>query len=74
MRDEVRSRAADAAAEAVDLDELLGVARALIAARSENPGGTEDAAAAVAADILAGIGVEPQVVRSGAGRPSIVAT
>ena len=35
------------------------LARALIAARSENPGGTEDEAAAVAAEILAGLGADP---------------
>jgi hypothetical protein len=38
-----------AAAGAVDPAEVLAFAQALIAAPSENPGGTEDAAAAVAA-------------------------
>jgi len=57
--DDVRSPAADAAAAAVDVDELLGYARALIAAPSENPGGTEDEAASVAADILASLGATP---------------
>ena len=47
-------RAVAAAVEAVDPDEVLRVARALIAAKSENPGGTEDEAAAVAAEVLAG--------------------
>jgi succinyl-diaminopimelate desuccinylase len=67
------SRAAEAASAAVDPDELLAIARALIAARSENPGGTEDEAAAVASDVLAGIGAEPAIVRGEAGRPSVVA-
>ena len=69
----VATDAADAAAAAVDADELLSVARALLAARSENPGGSEDDAAAVAADVLAGIDADPSVVRSDAGRPSVVA-
>jgi succinyl-diaminopimelate desuccinylase len=67
------SRGAEAASAAVDPDELLAIARALIAARSENPGGTEDEAAAVASDVLAGIGAEPAIVRGEAGRPSVVA-
>ena len=58
---------------AVDPDEVLAFARALIAAPSENPGGTEDEAAAVAGDILTGLGAEPEIVRSDAGRPSVVA-
>jgi succinyl-diaminopimelate desuccinylase len=63
-----------AVAAAVDPAEVLDFARALIAARSENPGGTEDDAAAVAVDILTGLGAEPEIVRSDAGRPSVVAT
>jgi acetylornithine deacetylase/succinyl-diaminopimelate desuccinylase family protein len=74
VTDEVRSAGADAAAAAVDADELLGFARALIAARSENPGGTEDEAASIAADILGGLGADPAIVRDEAGRPSVVAT
>jgi succinyl-diaminopimelate desuccinylase len=66
------SPAADAAAAAVDADELLAFARALIAARSENPGGTEDEAAGVAVDILRHLGAETAVVRSEAGRPSVI--
>ena len=62
------------AADAVDADEVLAVARSLLAARSENPGGTEDEAAAVAAGVLEGLGAVPEVVRSAAGRPSVVAT
>ena len=69
----VASAAAEAAAAAVDADELLTFARALLAARSENPGGTEDDAAAVAADVLAGLGGDPAIVRGDAGRPSVVA-
>jgi len=63
-----------AAAAAVDAEQVLGFAQALIAAPSENPGGTEDEAAAVAADILRGLGAKVTVVRGEAGRPSVVAT
>jgi succinyl-diaminopimelate desuccinylase len=70
---DVRSVAAEAAAAAVDAEEIVGFARALIGARSENPGGTEDEAAAVAGDILASFGAAPEVVRGAAGRPSVVA-
>jgi len=72
-RDAVVGQAADAAAAAVDADELLTVARALLAARSENPGGTEDEAAAVASDVLAGLDADPAIVRGAGGRPSVVA-
>ena len=71
--DDVRSPAADAAAASVDVEELLSFASALIGAPSENPGGTEDAAAAVAADILASLGATPEIVRGDEGRPSVVA-
>ena len=54
--DDVRSPAADAAAASVDVEELLAYAQALIGAPSENPGGTEDEAASVAADILTSLG------------------
>ena len=64
----------DAAAAAVDPDEVLELARTLIAARSENPGGTEDEAAQVASTFLTGIGASPTIVRGEAGRPSVVAT
>ena len=63
---------AQAVADAVDADEVLAFARALIAAPSENPGGTEDAAAAVATDILKEIGASPETIRSEEGRPSVV--
>jgi succinyl-diaminopimelate desuccinylase len=61
-------------ADAVDPDEVTRFAQALIAAPSENPGGTEDAAAEVAADILRDLGAAPRIVRSAAGRPSVVAS
>jgi succinyl-diaminopimelate desuccinylase len=69
----VRSSAAEAAAAAVDGDEVLSYARRLIAAPSENPGGTEDEAAAVAVDILSSFDLTPEVVRGDAGRPTVVA-
>ena len=67
------SNLAEAVADAVDPDEVLTFTRSLIAARSENPGGTEDDAADVAVSILRGLGADPTVVRSDAGRPSVVA-
>ena len=73
MVEESVSRAADAAAAAVDADEVLRFARALIAAPSENPGGTEDEAAAVATEILEALDASPRTIRSEAGRPSVVA-
>jgi succinyl-diaminopimelate desuccinylase len=60
--------------DAVDPDEVLRYARALIAAPSENPGGTEDAAATVAGDILSSLDAASETIRSDAGRPSIVAS
>jgi acetylornithine deacetylase/succinyl-diaminopimelate desuccinylase family protein len=63
-----------AAATAVDPHDVLAFARALIAAKSENPGGTEDEAAGVASDILTDLGATPAIVRSEAGRPSVVAS
>ena len=70
----VEEAVANAAAAAVDPEEVVAFARALIAARSENPGGTEDAAAGVAADILTELGAIPRTIRSEAGRPSVVAS
>ncbi len=70
---EPASAAAGAAAAAIDQDEVLRYARALIAAPSENPGGTEDEAADVAMGILTDLGADIQVVRSEEGRPSVVA-
>jgi succinyl-diaminopimelate desuccinylase len=66
------SAAADAAA-AVDPNEVLRHARALIAAPSENPGGTEDDVADVASNILTDLGAEIRIIRSEEGRPSVVA-
>jgi acetylornithine deacetylase/succinyl-diaminopimelate desuccinylase family protein len=68
MVDEAASQAADA----VDRDEVLRFARALIAAPSENPGGTEDEAAAAAAAILESLDAAPRTIRSEAGRPSVI--
>jgi acetylornithine deacetylase/succinyl-diaminopimelate desuccinylase len=64
----------DAAAAAVDADEVLAIAQALIRARSENPGTTEDAAAEVVTGVLLALGAAPETVRGDAGRPSVVAT
>jgi acetylornithine deacetylase/succinyl-diaminopimelate desuccinylase-like protein len=65
---------AEAAASAVDADEVLAFARALITAPSENPGGTEDAAAEVATGILTAIGASPETIRGEEQRPSVVAS
>jgi acetylornithine deacetylase/succinyl-diaminopimelate desuccinylase family protein len=73
MVDESVSRAADAAAAAVDADQVIRFARALIAAPSENPGGTEDQAAAVATEILEALDASPRTIRSEAGRPNVLA-
>lgn len=62
-----------AAPEAVDPERVLAFARSLIAARSENPGGTEAEAAKVAEGILSSLGVEPQLVEAEPGRTSVVA-
>jgi len=62
-----------AAVEAVDPEEALAFAQALIRVPSENPGGTEDAVAAVASGLLEDLGASPSIVRSETGRPSVVA-
>ncbi|HET7236315.1 MAG TPA: M20 family metallopeptidase [Actinomycetota bacterium] len=62
-----------AVAGAVDPDEVVAFAQALIRAPSENPGGTEDAVAAIASDLLRDLGASPTIVRSDAGRPSVIA-
>jgi acetylornithine deacetylase/succinyl-diaminopimelate desuccinylase family protein len=62
-----------AAAEAVDPDEVVRIARALIAAPSENPPGDEEGPAAVATDVLASLDAVPTIVRSDEGRPNVVA-
>jgi acetylornithine deacetylase/succinyl-diaminopimelate desuccinylase len=61
-----------AAADAVAPDDVLAFSRALIAAPSENPGGTEDRAAEVASEILADLDAAPTIVRSDRGRPNVV--
>ena len=61
-----------AVARAVDPDEVVRFARALIAAPSENPGGTEDEVAEVAEALLHDLGASTTVVRSEAGRPSVI--
>jgi acetylornithine deacetylase/succinyl-diaminopimelate desuccinylase len=67
------SAAAEAAANAVDEAEVLRFARALIAAPSENPGGTEDEVAEVAEGVLTALGADIRTIRSEAGRPSVLA-
>jgi succinyl-diaminopimelate desuccinylase len=57
----------------VDPDEVVRFARRLVSTPSENPGGTEDAVAAVAAEILEDLGGTPEIVRGEEGRPSVVA-
>jgi succinyl-diaminopimelate desuccinylase len=74
MVEEALSDPARSAATAVDPDDVLRYARALIAAPSENPGGTEDAAAEVAGTILAELGGTCTTIRSETGRPNLVAT
>ena len=69
----VDEAAVQAVADAVDPDEVVRFARALIAAPSENPGGTEDEAAAVATEILTSFGATARTIRSEAGRPSVIA-
>jgi succinyl-diaminopimelate desuccinylase len=68
------SDAAEAAARAVAPDDVLRYARAMITVPSENPGGTEDGVAAVAAEILTELGADPEIVRSEEQRPSVIAT
>ena len=65
---------ADAAAAAVDADEVLATAQSLIRARSENPGTTEDEAADVASAALRQLGASPETVRGEGDRPSVLAT
>jgi len=62
-----------AVVERVDPDEVLRFARRLMTTPSENPGGTEDAVAAVAVEILEDLGGRPEIVRGEEGRPSVVA-
>jgi succinyl-diaminopimelate desuccinylase len=69
----VEEAAVWAVVERVDPDEVLRFARRLIATPSENPGGTEDAVAGVAVEILEDLGGRPEIVRGEEGRPSVVA-
>ena len=69
----VDDAAVKAVLDALDPGEVLAFARALLAAPSENPGGTEELAARVAVDILEALGAEPEVIRGEAGRPSVIA-
>lgn len=57
----------------VDEDEVLALARALVAVPSENPGGTEDGVARLVVDVLTELGASVEVVRGEAGRPSVIA-
>jgi succinyl-diaminopimelate desuccinylase len=57
----------------VDPDEVVRFARRLVSTPSENPGGTEDAVAAVAVEILEDLGGTPEIVRGEQDRPSVVA-
>jgi succinyl-diaminopimelate desuccinylase len=57
----------------VDPDEVARFARRLVSTPSENPGGTEDAVAKVAVEILQGLGGSPEIVRGEERRPSVVA-
>jgi acetylornithine deacetylase/succinyl-diaminopimelate desuccinylase family protein len=68
----VDEAAVQTVAASVHPDEVVRFARALIAAPSENPGGTEDQAADVAIGILEALGAETQMIRSDAGRPSVI--
>jgi acetylornithine deacetylase/succinyl-diaminopimelate desuccinylase family protein len=61
-----------AALAAVDPDEVLAFAQALVRVPSENPGGTEDEVAAVAVGLLEDLDASPSIVRSPTGRPSVV--
>jgi succinyl-diaminopimelate desuccinylase len=70
----VEEAALTAAAAAVAPDQVVGFAKRLIAAPSENPGGTEDEAAGVAASILEELGASIRIVRSDEGRPSVLGT
>ena len=69
----VEEAVVSAVVERVDRDEVLRFARRLITTPSENPGGTEDAVAAVAMEILEDLGGRPEIVRGEEGRPSLVA-
>ena len=69
----VEEAVVSAVVERVDPDEVLRFARRLITTPSENPGGTEDAVAAVALEIIEDLGGRSEIVRGEEGRPSVVA-
>jgi succinyl-diaminopimelate desuccinylase len=69
----VPSDARQAVDAAVDPDDVLRLARALVSTPSENPGGLEEDAAAVAGELLEELGATVEVVRSESGRPNLVA-
>jgi acetylornithine deacetylase/succinyl-diaminopimelate desuccinylase len=69
----VDEAALDAVAAAVDPDEVVRFAQTLIAAPSENPGGTEDEVAEIVEGLLVALGATSRIVRGEAGRPSVVA-
>jgi acetylornithine deacetylase/succinyl-diaminopimelate desuccinylase len=69
----VEEAVVSAIVERVDPDEVVGFARRLVSTPSENPGGTEDAVAGVAVEILEDLGGSPEIVRGERGRPSVVA-
>jgi succinyl-diaminopimelate desuccinylase len=66
--------AADAVASEVDPNEVVKIARALVAAQSENPGGDERAAASVVRAFLDDIGIASSVIEGREGRPNVLAT
>ena len=69
----VEEAAVRAAVEAVDADEVLRSAKALVAASSENPGGDERAAAAVAGEILSATAAAAETLESEPGRVNVIA-
>lgn len=69
----VDEAALDAVAAAVDPDEVVRFAQTLIAAPSENPGGTENEVAEIVEGLLVALGATSRIVRGEAGRPSVVA-
>jgi succinyl-diaminopimelate desuccinylase len=74
VEDSVAAVGADGAARAVDPAQVVSIARALIAAPTENPGGDEWPAVAVVRRALDDVAIESRLVESDAGRPSVVAS
>jgi succinyl-diaminopimelate desuccinylase len=69
----VEEAVVSAVVERVDPEEVVRFARRLVSTPSQNPGDTEEAVAAVAVEILEGLGGSPEIVRGEEGRPSVVA-